>query len=200
MSERERFLRELETHLRLRGKRRADVINEIESHIEEAVAAGEDERRIIERLGQPEHIARAFNRVEVRRSSPPATGGRDAPFISVRAVIGATPVVAIASLVIALAALLAAREPNQTPTQAEIVEAGVRRFVEAGNQMAPQEFARLVGKPDEVYRNNPRALCWRYSLPYEIQMCWGPKRQQAWIGTNIPFQRLHPDASPLRRH
>jgi hypothetical protein len=61
-SERERFLRELDRHLRLRGARRADALAEIQSHIDEAVAAGEDERQAIERLGTSAAVAAGLNR------------------------------------------------------------------------------------------------------------------------------------------
>ena len=92
----------------------------------------------------------------------------------------------VAALAVGVAALREAREANGPPTYAEITAAGVREFMAAGNRMTPVRVLRLFGKPDAVYRNNPRALCWRYTAPYEIRMCWGPKRQRAWIATNIP--------------
>jgi hypothetical protein len=64
MSERERFMREFESRLRLRGKHRTDALAEIESHIEEGVAAGEDERAVIARLGEPREVARALNALD----------------------------------------------------------------------------------------------------------------------------------------
>ncbi len=63
MNERERFLREFERRLRLRGKRRTDALAEIESHIDDAVAAGEDETAVIARLGEPGEVARRLNGV-----------------------------------------------------------------------------------------------------------------------------------------
>jgi hypothetical protein len=57
---------------------------------------------------------------------------------------------------------------------------------DAGNKMTPLEVSGLLGRPDEIYRDNPRALCWRYTDRYRIQMCWGSKRQQFWIAHNIP--------------
>ncbi len=68
MSERERFLREFERRLRLRVRRRADALAEIESHIEEALQAGKDEPTAIARLGDPWEVARALNRTEARRT------------------------------------------------------------------------------------------------------------------------------------
>jgi hypothetical protein len=62
VSEREQFLREFERALRLRGKRRTDALAEIESHIEDAVEAGEEEASVIARLGEPRDVAGALNR------------------------------------------------------------------------------------------------------------------------------------------
>jgi hypothetical protein len=94
--------------------------------------------------------------------------------------------VALAALIVAVAAFREARTTDTPPTFAEIAAAGVTEFTSAGNRMTPVEVRMLLGEPTEVYRNNPRALCWRYTAPYEIKMCWGPKRQQAWISDNIP--------------
>jgi hypothetical protein len=66
--------------------------------------------------------------------------------------------------------------------------AAVRAFGDAGNRMTPDKVRESFGEPDEVFRNNPRALCWAYTTPYEIRMCWGPKRKAAWISHNIPFR------------
>jgi hypothetical protein len=101
----------------------------------------------------------------------------------------ASVVLAVVALFVAGAALYEARQPEPTPSFADIQVAGVRDFIAARNQMTPAEVAQLLGKPTEVYRDNPRALCWRYDAPYEIRMCWGPKRKRAWIATNIPPER-----------
>jgi hypothetical protein len=98
-----------------------------------------------------------------------------------KAVSGFALLVAVAALAVAVAAF---REAREVPTQAEITEAAVETFLQSGNQMTPAQVLRLLGKPHEVFRNNPRALCWRYSAPYEIRMCWGPKRRQAWIAVS----------------
>ena len=95
-------------------------------------------------------------------------------------------VTAVAALAVAVVALHDARKAKGPGTYAEITAAGVREFTAAGNRMTPAQVLRLLGKPDAVYRNNPSALCWRYTAPYLIEMCWGPKRRQAWIATNIP--------------
>ena len=96
---------------------------------------------------------------------------------------GVALLVAVAALAVAVAAL---REARNVPTQAEITREAVETFAESGNRMTPAQVLRLLGEPHEVFRDNPRALCWRYSTPYEIRLCWGPKRRQAWIGHNIP--------------
>jgi hypothetical protein len=103
---------------------------------------------------------------------------------------GVALLLAVAALAVAVAALREAREPNQPPTYAEITAAAVRDFHAAHNRMTPTQVLRVLGKPEEVYRNNPRALCWRYTAPYVIEMCWGPKRRQAWIAHNIPPLKL----------
>jgi hypothetical protein len=103
-----------------------------------------------------------------------------------KALIGVALLVALAALAIAIAAFHEARQANEPPTYGEITAAAVREFQAARNRMTPAQVLRLLGKPDQVYRNNPRALCWRYTAPYVIEMCWGPKRRQAWIAHNIP--------------
>jgi hypothetical protein len=104
----------------------------------------------------------------------------------VKAFIAAALLVAVAALAVAVAAYREATQASEPSTYAEITAAAVRDFQAAGNRMTPAEVLRLLGKPDAVYRNNARALCWSYSVPYTIKMCWGPKRQQAWIAHNIP--------------
>lgn len=103
-----------------------------------------------------------------------------------RALIGAGFLVAVAALTVAIAAYREATHATDPLTYAEITAAAVHDFQAAGNRMTPAQVLRLLGKPDDVYRNNPRALCWSYSVPYSIKMCWGPNRQQAWIAHNIP--------------
>lgn len=67
MSERERFLRELEARLRLRGERRADALAEIASHIEAGVERGEEEDVVVKRLGHARDLATSFNRTVIRQ-------------------------------------------------------------------------------------------------------------------------------------
>jgi hypothetical protein len=94
--------------------------------------------------------------------------------------------VAVAAVVIAVLALHEARQPSKVPTQAEIAWSGVERFMDARDGTTPAEARALFGAPAEVFRDNPRALCWRYDSPFEIRMCWGPKRQAAWISASVP--------------
>jgi hypothetical protein len=105
-----------------------------------------------------------------------------------KALIVVALLLASASFAVAIAALREARQAERPTTYAEITAAGVRQFTAAGNRMTPGQVQRLLRKPDVVYRSNPRALCWRYTAPYVIEMCWGPKRRQAWIAHNIPPQ------------
>lgn len=74
------------------------------------------------------------------------------------------------------------------PTEKERMAEAVAEFSESRNRMTPDEVRRSFGDPDEVFRNNPRALCWAYHSPYQIRMCWGPKRKAAWIGHNVPLR------------
>ena len=109
-----------------------------------------------------------------------------------KAIAAVALLLAVASLSLAAVAFHEARDALKVPTQAEITAAAVHEFQGAGNRMTPDEVLRLLGNPADVFRDNPRALCWHYSTPYEIRMCWGLKRQSAWIATNIPR-----DKSPL---
>jgi hypothetical protein len=68
------------------------------------------------------------------------------------------------------------------PTDRERIAAALQGFHEARNRMTPDQVRHSFGAPDDVYRDNVRALCWSYASPYQIQLCWGPKRQAAWIG------------------
>jgi hypothetical protein len=72
--------------------------------------------------------------------------------------------------------------------------AAVQAFSDVRNRMTPAQVRQLFGEPADVFRSNPRALCWSYATPYEIRMCWGPKRKAAWISHNVPLCR-----SPLFR-
>jgi hypothetical protein len=92
----------------------------------------------------------------------------------------------VVALVVAIVALRDARQPTETPTYGEISAAAVKQFTDSRNQMTPEQVSALLGRPTQVYRDNPRALCWRYESPYEIRMCWGPKRERAWIAYSIP--------------
>ena len=108
-----------------------------------------------------------------------------------KAVTGVALLVAVAALAVAFAALRGERQANEPPTHAEITAGAVRHFQASHNRMTPDHVLRLLGKPDQVYRDNPRALCWRYTAPYVIEMCWGPKRRQAWIAHNIAPELTH---------
>ncbi len=91
----------------------------------------------------------------------------------------------------AVAALLLSGASTTAPlTEEQRIARGVQAFGDAGNRMTPRDVRQLLGEPAQVFRNNPRALCWSYATPYEIRMCWGPKRKAAWISHNIPLCRF----------
>lgn len=108
------------------------------------------------------------------------------PPVVAKALVAVTLLIAVAALGVAIAAFREAHRANEPSTYADITAAAVSDFQAAGNRMTPAQVLRLLGEPDEVYRNTPRALCWRYGVPYTIKMCWGSRRQQAWIAHNIP--------------
>ena len=96
------------------------------------------------------------------------------------------------SLVAVLLAGLALRESRQrpdVPTAGEIQLAGVKALTSARDGMTPAQARGLLGQPTEVFRDNARALCWRYDTPYEVRMCWGPKRRSPWVSVQVPAAR-----------
>jgi hypothetical protein len=94
----------------------------------------------------------------------------------------------------ALVGLLLSRSANAPArTEKQRVAAAVLAFGEARNRMTPDEVRESFGEPGEVFRNNSRALCWAYTTPYEIRMCWGPKRKSAWIAHNVPLRCHFPE-------
>jgi hypothetical protein len=97
-----------------------------------------------------------------------------------------------AFVAVALVAAVVVLKPG--PTEDERMAAAVRAYTDARNRMTPNEVRRSFGEPDEVFRNNPRALCWAYHSPYRIRMCWGSKRKSAWIGHNVPLSKDQLDA------
>jgi hypothetical protein len=109
-----------------------------------------------------------------------------------KALIGASLLISMAALAVAIVAFREAREPNEPKTLAEITAARVHEIIETRNRITPAQVEQKLGKPNQVYRDNPRALCWRYIVPYTIELCWGPKRQQAMIGHNIPRGEFPP--------
>lgn len=95
-------------------------------------------------------------------------------------------VVAVVALLVAAVALWQARSSDDPPTYSEITAASIAEITRNGNRVTPEQVRALLGNPAEIYRDNPRALCWRYTTPYEIRMCWGPKRQRPWIASSVP--------------
>jgi hypothetical protein len=77
-------------------------------------------------------------------------------------------------------------EHMAAPAATPATLAAITQITRRGNRVTPEQVRVLLGHPTEVYRNNPRALCWRYTTPHEVRLCWGPKRQQAWLASSIP--------------
>jgi hypothetical protein len=103
--------------------------------------------------------------------------------------------VAAAALATAVVALREARNA-EPPTFGEISASAIRQLQDEmrdADGMRPEDVRRVLGTPTEVFRDNPSALCWRYESPYEIRMCWGPKRRRAWIAHNIPRELMRLD-------
>src|SRR5712691_757117 len=95
--------------------------------------------------------------------------------------IGASLLLAFAALIVAVVALREARnEPN---TYAGVGAASIARLQ---GLMTQDEVRALLGTPATVFRDNPRAQCWAYHSPYEVRMCFGPKRHLAWWASNVP--------------
>lgn len=90
--------------------------------------------------------------------------------------------IAVAAVIAAFIGLAWPDKPDERERMAAAIEA----FTQARNRMTPEEVQRSFGEPDEVSRNNPRALCWAYHEPYKVRMCWGPKRRAAWISYSVP--------------
>jgi hypothetical protein len=99
--------------------------------------------------------------------------------------IGASLLLASAALIVAVIAL---REPRNEPkTYAEVFAVSVGRL---HGLMSENDVRAVLGAPATVYRDNPQAHCWAYTAPYEVRMCFGPKRRLAWWASNVP--QKHP--------
>jgi hypothetical protein len=92
---------------------------------------------------------------------------------------------AVLGVGLALGAVNALRESEELVTEAQLTAAALAQF-SAGDDQTPARMRQLLGAPDHVFRDNPRALCWRYTTPYEVRMCWGPKRRSPWIAQSPP--------------
>jgi hypothetical protein len=93
--------------------------------------------------------------------------------------------ISAAALVVALVALRHA-DSRPSSSYAEVAAASIERL---HGLMSQDEVRSLLGPPASVYRNNARAQCWAYHTPYEVQMCFGPKRRLAWWASNAPRQQ-----------
>lgn len=64
MSEIDRYLADVERHLRLPPQAKSDILRELRDHLVDAAEAGDDEARIVERFGQPARLAAALTQAE----------------------------------------------------------------------------------------------------------------------------------------
>jgi hypothetical protein len=118
-------------------------------------------------------------------------------------------IVSLVSLVIAVAALAVAfvslrRADDRAATPGVLSDASISQLRQhMAHHRTTREYVRAtLGNPASIYRDNPRAECWAYwapgggtgrEQPYEIQMCFGPKRNLAWMAGGGP-RRLPPPA------
>ena len=101
-----------------------------------------------------------------------------------RAMIGTSMVLAAGALIVAIVALRQAH--NEPATYAEVGAASVAKLQ---GLMTQDDVRAVLGTPAVVFRDNPRAQCWAYHSPYEVRMCFGPKRRLAWWSSNVPHKR-----------
>ena len=98
-----------------------------------------------------------------------------------RAMIATAMVLAASALIVAILALRQAH--NESATYADVGAASVAKL---RGLMTEDEVRGILGTPAVVFRDNPRAQCWAYHSPYEVRMCFGPKRRLAWWASNVP--------------
>ena len=97
-SELERYLAELEAHLRISASARHIVVFELRAHVNDAVAAGEDEDEAVRCLGSPVELAALFDAAYDARGP-----GR------------LRPLAGVAAVAVALVVGLTARSPSTRP-------------------------------------------------------------------------------------
>jgi hypothetical protein len=118
-------------------------------------------------------------------------------------------VVAFGSLAVAAAALVVAvvalgRANNRPAPPGVLSDASIVKLrSQLGHRKLTRDDVReILGSPASIYRDNPRAECWAYEAPgggsgreqpYEVTMCFGPKRHLAWLAYGGP-RRLRPPA------
>jgi hypothetical protein len=110
-----------------------------------------------------------------------------------RALAAVAVVLSAAAVVLAVAVL---QRAGDQPRLGVLSDASLRRLsAQVPNRLTRADVKALIGAPDSIYRNNPRAECWAYEAPgggsgrerpYEVQMCFGPRRHLAWLGHSGP--------------
>ncbi len=87
------------------------------------------------------------------------------------------------ALAVAVVGLREGRDP--LPSHAELGAAAVSQL---RGLMSQDEVRGLLGAPESVFRDNPRAQCWAYNTPYSVRLCFGAKRRLAWWATDAPLR------------
>ena len=100
-----------------------------------------------------------------------------------RIALAGSVMLSIAALVVAVLALHDRR--HQSGTYAEV---GAASVAELHRLISQDEVRAILGTPASVFRSNSRAQCWAYNSPFEVRMCFGPKRRLAWWASNVPYK------------
>ena len=110
--------------------------------------------------------------------------------------------IAVVALAVALMAWQRADDEGRPPGVLSTRSILTLRSEMANRKLTREDVIEVIGWPASIYRDNPRAECWAYEAPgggsgreqpYELQMCFGPKRYLAWLAYSGPT-RLRPPA------
>lgn len=108
--------------------------------------------------------------------------------------VAAALVLSAAALVVAALALVESRGRPDEVASRSVSRGGWTAYAPLPERapivleglMTREQVVDVLGLPDEVFRKNPRAECWAYASPYEIRLCFGPKRRLAWWSVATP--------------
>jgi outer membrane protein assembly factor BamE (lipoprotein component of BamABCDE complex) len=90
---------------------------------------------------------------------------------------------AAAALIVAVIALRSTNKEERT-----YAGLGAASIAQLHGLMTQEQVRSLLGTPATVYRDNARAQCWAYHSPYDVRMCFGPRRRLAWWASNVPHR------------